>query len=87
MIAEKLLEEHLVACANVFPPHRAVYRWEGKIESDEETAMILKTKSEHFKRIQETVKALHSYETPAIISVPVQDGLPEFLSFIDEETS
>ena len=70
MIAEKLLEENIIACANVFPPHKAVYRWEDKVESEEETAMILKTRSEHFERIQDTVKALHSYDTPAMRGGP-----------------
>lgn len=85
-IAKSLVEKRFVACANIFPPHRAVYRWEGKVESDREVAMILKTREDLFEETREEINRLHSYETPAVLALPVIQGEKAFLQFIEDET-
>ncbi|AEF96997.1 divalent-cation tolerance protein CutA [Methanotorris igneus] len=84
-IASHLLESKLVACANIFPIE-SMYWWRGKIENDNEVAIILKTKEKLVKKIIEEVKKLHSYTNPCIIAIPIIHGSEEFLKWIDEET-
>ncbi len=81
-IARYLLEKRLIACANIFPI-RSMYWWEGKIEDDREFAIIAKTRADKFKDLKEEVKRIHSYTTPCICSFVVEEGLREFLDWID----
>ncbi|EHP88330.1 divalent-cation tolerance protein CutA [Methanotorris formicicus] len=85
-IVSHLLENRLVACANIFPIE-SMYWWKGRIENDGEVAIILKTKEKLVKKIIEEVKKLHSYTNPCIIAIPIINGSEEFLKWIDEETS
>jgi periplasmic divalent cation tolerance protein len=84
-IARKLIEEKLIACANIFPI-TSIYRWKREIVEEKEVAIIMKTKSIFFKRIQETIKDLHSYQVPEIILVNINKGNQEYLKWIDEST-
>lgn len=86
-IAEVLLEKKLIACANVFAPHQAIYHWQGKIQSDTETAMIVKTRHDLFDEVCSAVKNHHSYDVPCILALPVTNGEKSFLDFISQETS
>lgn len=86
-IAEALLEEKLIACANVFQPHQAIYHWQGKIQSEPETAMIVKTRHDLFEKVCSTVKNNHSYDVPCVVALPVTNGEKSFLDFISQETS
>ncbi len=85
-IASRLLEKNLIACANIFPAHQAVYRWDGEIKSESETAMILKTRLIHFKEIEKVIRDMHSYDCPCMISLGVQEGHIPFLEWIDSQT-
>jgi len=85
-IAKKLLEERLIACANIFPEIESFFWWEQKIDSAKETPMILKTKKTLTKEIIAKIKELHSYECPCIIEIPITGGYKEFLKWICEET-
>jgi len=84
-IAKTLVEEKLAACVNMFPI-RSIYRWNDKVQKDEEVAMLIKTKSELVDKIIERVKELHSYEVPCIVSLSIEKGYIEFLRWIDEST-
>ena len=84
-IAETLIESRLVACANIFAPHRSVYRWDGEIQNDEETAMILKTTQEKWDAVRTMLEELHPYETPCILALPVQAGAEAFLNWVQKE--
>lgn len=84
-IAEILVEEKLGACANIFPI-RSIYRWNGKVQRDEEVGMFIKTKAELVEKIIKRVKELHSYEVPCIISLPIEKGYINFLKWIDKST-
>ncbi len=85
-IGRALVEEKLVACSNIVSPIRSIYRWQGKICDDKEALMILKTKKELFKQIEKRVKALHSYDVPEVISMPIIEGSNKYLSWLNSET-
>jgi periplasmic divalent cation tolerance protein len=84
-ISELLVELQLAACAN-FYPIRSIYRWNNKMVSDEEFAISLKTKEEHFDRIVDEVKKIHSYEIPCIISYPIITGYQPYIDWINSST-
>lgn len=85
-ISSKLIEDKLIACANIFAPHTSIYKWGGKVEQNDEAAMILKTKASLFDEIQSAVKALHSYDCPCVIALPIEKGSEAFLEWIDKNT-
>ncbi|HIP25474.1 MAG TPA: divalent-cation tolerance protein CutA [Archaeoglobus profundus] len=82
-IAKHLLERRLAACVNIFPI-RSLFWWEGKIEECNEFAMIVKTRADKFKELKEEVKKIHSYSVPCICSFVVEEGLRDFLDWIDK---
>ncbi len=85
-IAGALLEAELVACANVVGPADSVFRWQGKVETETEFMMLLKTRSRNIPRIISTVTQLHSYELPEVSAIPITGGSERFLSWVAEET-
>jgi periplasmic divalent cation tolerance protein len=70
-IAQKLLEEKLIACANIVGPVSSHFHWEGKVEVEEEFLLLLKSRLDLFDVVAERVRALHSYEVPEILALPV----------------
>src|SRR5215218_2634096 len=78
-IARELVERRLVACGNVLPQIHSVYRWEGKVESGDESFVIFKLTAARYAEFEAAVRSLHPYEVPEIISFPISDGLPEYL--------
>ncbi len=85
-LSRTLVEERLAACANIFPSHDSVYRWEGKIEQTQEVVVILKTRESLFEQVKDRICALHSYECPCILAIPVEKGHAPFLEWIEKET-
>lgn len=83
-ISQKLLEEKLIACANIVEGVKSFFWWQGKIDNAEEVLLILKTQENLFKKIVKTVKSVHSYEVPEVIALPIVDGNPDYLRWIDE---
>lgn len=86
-IARVLVEEKLVACVNLIPRIRSIYWWKGEVCNEEEILMIMKTRSALFPALRDRVRTLHSYEVPEIIAFPIEQGLPDYLSWIAESTS
>ncbi len=82
-----LVEERLAACANLVPRIRSIYRWKGKICDEQEFLIIVKTRTSLFQELEKRVRGLHSYEVPEIICFPVADGLPQYLEWVQGETS
>ena len=84
-ISKELLERRLVACANIFPIS-SMYWWKGEIEKAEEYAIIFKTRSKLLRDAIATVKQLHSYEIPCLVSYECTGGNEEYLNWISDET-
>jgi periplasmic divalent cation tolerance protein len=82
-----LVERHLAACVNVFPPITAVYEWEGNVEEGVEAAMIVKTTNARSAEALDEIKRLHPYSVPARVVLPVIGGGTDFLSWIAEQCS
>ena len=86
-LAESLIAKHLAACVNVLAPCRSVYRWKGEVQHDEEHPMLIKTTYERYPELEAEIRALHPYELPEIIAVPIERGLPGYLVWVAGETS
>jgi periplasmic divalent cation tolerance protein len=85
-IAGLLVGQRLAACVQLMRID-SVYMWQGKIETRGEILMLIKTRSDHIDKAMLAIKAANSYETPEIIAVPIESGLPKYLAWIDEATS
>jgi periplasmic divalent cation tolerance protein len=83
-IAKSLVEEKLAACVQIIDSVESTYRWKGEVESARECLCLIKTRKTLFGRVEAAIKALHSYETPEIIAVPVVCGSEDYLRWLDE---
>lgn len=81
-IGEALVSEKLAACVNIIENMHSIFMWEGKMEHASETVLIAKTTAERVPELVERVRAMHSYDCPCIISLPISDGNPAFLEWI-----
>lgn len=84
-IANVLVEEKLAACINIITSIESIYLWKGQIEEDNESLLIAKTKAKNIDKIIKRVKEIHSYETPAILAIPIIEGSKDYLDYIDKE--
>lgn len=84
-IGEALVQERLVACANILAPIASIYWWQGQVQRDSEAVLIAKTRAELVERVIARVKALHSYSVPCVVSLPIEQGNPDFLAWIAAE--
>jgi periplasmic divalent cation tolerance protein len=85
-LARTLLEERLVACVNVLPAMRSVYRWKGAVEEEDERQVLMKTRRERVPALRIRLRALHPYEVPEFLVVPILDGGEDYLRWIAEST-
>jgi periplasmic divalent cation tolerance protein len=86
-IAEALVEKGLAACVQILPQMQSVYRWQGKVERQREVLLIAKTVSSRFEELEKEVRALHSYETPEIVAVPLLAGSTPYLAWLEKNVS
>ncbi|MCS7188507.1 MAG: divalent-cation tolerance protein CutA [Bacteroidia bacterium] len=86
-IAGKVLDQRLAACANIVSPIYSLYWWKEKIEEAQETLLLLKAPYGYYQEIEKVVRANHSYEVPAILRLPITEGLPEYLRWLAQETN
>lgn len=84
-ISTYLVKEKLIACCNIVPNITSVYEWKNELCIDEEYLLIMKTKEELFKKVEEEIKKLHKYETPEIICIPIKNGSKGYLNWINEQ--
>ena len=82
-IATTLVEEMLAACVNVIPGVASIYRWEGKVERAEEWLLLAKSRSDVMGELVQRVQALHSYEVPEILALPLAGGGEAYLRWLD----
>ena len=91
-LAEKLLNERLAACVQIFPPMISVYVWEGAIRRESEHLLLIKTLDDRFEAVRDFITTNHSYETPEVVvlrSEAVSDGYLDWMTeYLNEkETS
>ena len=84
--AKTLVEERLAACVNILPPMRSIYSWKGTIETSDERQIVIKTSSDRVRELELRVKALHPYEVPEFVVVPIVEGSHDYLSWISAST-
>jgi periplasmic divalent cation tolerance protein len=85
-IAQMLLTAKLAACIQV-NQIKSYYTWQGSINIDDEQQLLIKCKTQDFAIIQKYIKENHSYETPEIVQIPITEGSPEYLQWINASTN
>ena len=85
-LANTLLEEHLVACVNIAGRVRSLFFWEGALQRESESLLLMKTHKDLFDKLRERVEELHSYEVPEIIAVPLVYGNEDYINWIAKVT-
>ena len=83
-LAEMLVGAHLAACVQILPEIESVYRWQGKIERSSEVLLLAKTTRGKFDDLEREVRALHSYDTPEIVAVPIVIGSASYLEWLSK---
>ena len=83
-IADALLSKKIVACANMISGVKSNFWWKGRIDSADETLLVLKTTKKNFANVEKAVKRLHSYDVPEIIALPIAAGSKSYLDWIDK---
>lgn len=86
-LARGLLEERLAACVNAISGVKSFYRWQGKIEADDEIQLLIKTPRRRFDEVAAWLKANHPYDVPEIVALPAEKVSEEYLSWALEQTS
>src|SRR5580700_11253353 len=84
-IARRLVDERLAACVNVISPVRSFYRWKGAVEDSVEWLLIIKSSRALFESLRAVLESAHSYEVPEVVAIPIVDGSPNYLSWIEQE--
>ena len=82
-IADKLVADQLAACVNIVPGITSVYRWQGAVEHGQEVLLIIKTSETVWPRLEQCIQALHPYELPEIIAVPIHTGQADYIKWIE----
>ena len=85
-IARALVEERLAACVNVLPGVHSFYRWKGVVEEADEVMLVAKTRAERAAALAARVRALHPYELPEVVALPVTDGSRAYLRWVVAES-
>ena len=84
-IGELIVKERLAACSNIISDMKSIYWWQGDLEKDNESILILKTLEENVDKIIDRVKEVHSYDNPCIIALPIFKAYEDYLNWIKEE--
>jgi len=84
-IADVLVERKLAACVNILQaPVHSIYRWKEMVESAKEILLVIKSTRKRFAALQRAIRALHSYDTPEIIALPIAAGSREYLAWVSD---
>jgi periplasmic divalent cation tolerance protein len=83
-IARGLVERRLAACVNVVPQVVSIYRWKGGVERDAEWLLVVKTSSHKLEALREALVALHPYELPELVALPIAAGHAPYLAWLEE---
>ena len=83
-VVRALVEERLIACGNVVPGVRSIYRWQGSVEDGREVLAVLKTRKQDWTALLSRLHELHPYDTPECLAVRVAAGAPRYMAWLDE---
>ncbi len=86
-IAQSVVERGLAACVNVVPGVTSIYRWKGALVRDSELLLVMKTRADRFEALRAAVVALHPYEVPEVVALPIESGHAPYLDWIDASVS
>ena len=86
-LATILIEKHMAACVNISAPVTSVYRWKGAVEQSQEFLLMIKSRRERFEELRVMLESAHSYELPEVLALPVVDGSPNYLAWVEAETA
>jgi periplasmic divalent cation tolerance protein len=81
-----IVENKLAACAQIVGPVSSIYRWKGKVEEAREWLCIFKSRRNLFQRLEESIRSVHPYEVPEIVSLPIESGSMDYLKWLGDET-
>lgn len=84
-VARSLVEEGLVACANLIPAVRSIYRWQGAVQDEAEVLLVMKTRADRLEAVAERVRALHPYDLPEVVALPAAGGSAAYLDWVRGE--
>ena len=84
-IAEMLVEKQLAACVQILPEIRSVYRWKGELQHEKEVLLLAKTTLAVFNELERQVRAMHSYETPEVVALPIIASSAPYLKWLLSE--
>jgi periplasmic divalent cation tolerance protein len=83
-LAEMMVADRLAACVQILPEMESIYRWQGKIERQQEVLVIAKTAASKFEELEREVRAIHSYDTPEIVALPLTAGSSPYLEWLKQ---
>ena len=83
-LANLAIQKNLAACGNIFPNMKSIYKWQNKLQNDNETLLILKTNSNKYPLLEKLILEKHSYEVPCILKIPISDGNKEYLKWVND---
>lgn len=86
-LACALVQERLAACVNIIDGVRSIYLWQDKLCNEKEDLLVIKSNNTVWEALRNRVKALHSYDVPEIISMPVQDGHKPYMDWVNQAIS
>ncbi|HXJ38483.1 MAG TPA: divalent-cation tolerance protein CutA [Bryobacteraceae bacterium] len=85
LLARQLIELRLAACVSVIMQIRSFYRWEGKVADADEWLLVIKTSQSKFEALRGVLETAHSYELPEVLALPVLEGSPNYLTWLEGE--
>jgi periplasmic divalent cation tolerance protein len=85
-LAKNVVGERLAACANLIPALRSIYKWQGKMQDENEVLVLFKTRQEHYENLKSRILELHPYEVPEVLAIPVEQGYAAYLDWLAAET-
>ena len=86
-VVREVIELRLAACGNILPAIHSVYRWQGKVESSDETLVIFKLDWNRYPEFEGKIRSMHPYEVPEIVAFPLTKGLPAYLDWVTKSCS